>query len=45
MLVFRTHTIILLDHDGKIEFNEWNISLSNDTEWDHQRFTSRLKCT
>lgn len=37
---FRTHTIILLDHDDKIEYNEWTMINAN---WEHQCFTTTLK--
>ncbi|XP_022182250.1 transport and Golgi organization protein 2 homolog isoform X2 [Myzus persicae] len=37
----RTHTIILIDHDGKVEYNEWTKSGSI---WNHQCFTTALKC-
>ncbi|XP_050424798.1 transport and Golgi organization protein 2 homolog isoform X3 [Adelges cooleyi] len=37
----RTHTIILLDHDGQIEYNEWT---KVKEEWQHQCFMTKLKC-
>ncbi|KAL5241033.1 hypothetical protein ACI65C_008443 [Semiaphis heraclei] len=37
----RTHTIILIDHDGKVEYNEWTKSGS---VWNHQCFITELKC-
>lgn len=37
---FRTHTIILLDQDDKMEYNEWTMINSN---WEHQCFTKKLK--
>lgn len=40
MFYFRTHTIILLDHDDKIEYNEWTMINEN---WEHQCFTTTLK--
>lgn len=41
MFNLRTHTIILIDHDGKVEYNEWTKSGSI---WNHQCFTTALKC-
>ncbi|XP_025424484.1 transport and Golgi organization 2 homolog isoform X2 [Sipha flava] len=37
----RTHTIILVDHNGKIDYNEWTLSNSN---WEQRCFTTALKC-
>lgn len=37
----RTHTIILLDHDGKIDYNEWTKLNSN---WELRHFNTTLKC-
>ncbi|XP_060836205.1 transport and Golgi organization protein 2 isoform X2 [Rhopalosiphum padi] len=36
----RTHTIILIDHDGKVEYNEWTKS---GLIWNHQCYTTILK--
>ncbi|XP_050549081.1 transport and Golgi organization 2 homolog isoform X2 [Daktulosphaira vitifoliae] len=36
----RTHTIILIDHNGDIEYNEWT---KVDEDWKHQCFNTKLE--